>query len=221
MSNFVPRNEQGVVVLFAMLAKEIGWEFVEIGASFPDAILCKNGEVWRVEFEFRASNFIDHKHDIRECDMIVCWENDYIDCPLPIISLNKPDEIGRTYIKCDQYLKEIAYWKNRASRAEQRVKVLSRSVKDARSQIQASQRELTSSERQRCEEVTKVVSENRVRTWDDLEAVSGWAKKTAQRYGKLAKDAGYIAKDSTGVYRPTQIATIPAMGIVTANGYHA
>lgn len=81
--------------------------------------------------------------------------------------------------------------------------------------------ELSDVERQRCAEVANFAGEMAIRTWEDLEAASGWAKKTAQRYGKLAKDAGYIAKDSTGVYRPTQIATIPAMGIVTANGYHA
>ena len=81
--------------------------------------------------------------------------------------------------------------------------------------------ELSEVERQRCAEVAKFAVGMAIRTWEDLEAASGWAKKTAQRYGKLAKDAGYIAKDSTGVYRPTQIATIPAMGMVTTNGYHA
>lgn len=89
-SEFIPTNEQGVIVAFAAQAQQAGWEFVSIGASFPDAVLCKNGAEWRVEFEFKASNFLDHKHDHRECDLIICWENDYQDNPIPTLALSDP-----------------------------------------------------------------------------------------------------------------------------------
>ncbi len=81
--------------------------------------------------------------------------------------------------------------------------------------------ELTPGERQRCEEVAKIVTEHTVRTWKDLEVIAGWAQKTAERYGKLAKDAGYIAKDATGVYRTTRItSTLHQMPVLNGNGTH-
>lgn len=113
-SEFIPTNEQGVIVAFAAQAQQAGWEFVSIGASFPDAVLRKNGAEWRTEFEFRSSNFLDHKHDHRECDLVICWENDYEDNPLPTLALSDPSwavvEPSRA-IPADA---EIEYWKRRA-----------------------------------------------------------------------------------------------------------
>jgi hypothetical protein len=43
----------------------------------------------RIEFEFKASNFVEHGHDPAQCDFIVCWENDWPDCPLKVIELKK------------------------------------------------------------------------------------------------------------------------------------
>jgi len=41
----------------------------------------------RIEFEFKASNFNEHGHDPDGCDFIVCWINDWPDCPITIIEL--------------------------------------------------------------------------------------------------------------------------------------
>ncbi len=43
----------------------------------------------RIEFEFRASNFREHGHNQSECDIIVCWENDWPDCPLRVVELKR------------------------------------------------------------------------------------------------------------------------------------
>jgi len=124
---FIPQNEQGVIVLFSTLAEKAGWEFVEISdLTFPDAKIRKNGEVWAVEFEFVASNFLNHGHDHRFCDMIICWQNDYLPCPLPIIALNDSEALHREYVKLDPKEKEIEYWKRLALRAENKVKTLQR-----------------------------------------------------------------------------------------------
>lgn len=117
-SEFIPTNEQGVIVAFAAQAQGAGWEFVSIGASFPDAVLRKNGELWRVEFEFKASNFLDHKHDHRECDLIICWENDYLDNPLPILALSEPSWAVVAPSRATVESVTIEYWKRRALRAE-------------------------------------------------------------------------------------------------------
>ena len=87
-SQFIPVNEMGVVMLFGSIAKNMGWELVSIGASFPDAeIRLPDGKIYRAEFEYVASNFKQHNHDPRKCDLIVCWENDFPESPLPILSL--------------------------------------------------------------------------------------------------------------------------------------
>lgn len=87
----IPENEQGVVVLFSQQAEEAGFEIVSIQHRFPDAIIKHKGEEYRAEFEFKASNFIAHKHDPRGCDLIICWEDDSpLDFPLPILALSKP-----------------------------------------------------------------------------------------------------------------------------------
>ena len=115
---FVPTNEQGVIVAFAAQAQAAGWEFVSIGSAFPDAVLRKNGEEWRVEFEYRASNFLDHKHDHRECDMVICWENDYPDNPLPTLELSGTEWVHAELVKSPESAVAIEYWKRRALRAE-------------------------------------------------------------------------------------------------------
>lgn len=85
---FIPENEMGVVVRFAMDCQEHGWSIGSIGTRFPDAVVCHEGESFRAEFEYRASHFRDHRHDPRECDLIICWLNDWPDCLLPILSLS-------------------------------------------------------------------------------------------------------------------------------------
>ena len=120
---FTPQNEQGVVVLFAKLADAAGWNLIEIGCKYPDAIFKKDDELWKIEFEFYASNFLDHKHDHRDCDIIVCWEDDYPGCPMPVIELSRVGWDTSQFQKCDPVLKEIEYWKRRCIRAEHQLKI--------------------------------------------------------------------------------------------------
>jgi len=87
-----PVNELGVVFLFGMLAEEFGFVIESVQAGFPDCEgkrrLKKNR--WqrvRIEFEYRSSNFLQHRHDPSGCDLIVCWLHDWRDCPLEVICL--------------------------------------------------------------------------------------------------------------------------------------
>ena len=50
------------------------------------AVVAKWEDVW-IEFEFKSSHFKAHNHDINECDVIVCWEHDWKDCPIEVIEL--------------------------------------------------------------------------------------------------------------------------------------
>jgi hypothetical protein len=83
---YAPINEQGVVLLFGMLADNIGFSVESIRVHYPDAIVIdyRAGKESRgvrkyVEFEYVSSNF--EGHDPKECDMIVCWEDNWENRP--------------------------------------------------------------------------------------------------------------------------------------------
>jgi HNH endonuclease len=81
-----PVNEQGVVLLFGMLAKELGYVVEAVQTGFPDceAMRQVTPERWqrvRIEFEFESRNFRDHGHPASGCDVIVCWRHNWPECP--------------------------------------------------------------------------------------------------------------------------------------------
>lgn len=87
-----PVNEQGVVLLFGMVAEELGFLIETVETGFPD---CEGKRragdgTWhrvRIEFEFRSGAFRIHRHDPAGCDLIVCWTHDWRDCPLEVLEL--------------------------------------------------------------------------------------------------------------------------------------
>lgn len=89
-----PLNELGVVFLFGMLAKELGYSVEAISASFPDCEAKKYDTktiTWErifIEFEYRSSSFEKHGHDPKQCDLIVCWEHDWKSCPIDVLALS-------------------------------------------------------------------------------------------------------------------------------------
>lgn len=83
----IPTNEQGTIVLFSKLADELGFKFKQIGTRCPDAILEKDGKTVRVEFEHKARTFAIHKHNPADVDLIICWQDDWPNSPLPVLSL--------------------------------------------------------------------------------------------------------------------------------------
>ena len=90
---YEPVNEQGVIFLFAKYHKELGIEYIEgIQQGFPDAfgrrkIGKTEYEPVDIEFEFRSLDFKNHQHDPNQCDIIVCWEHNWPQCPLEVIEL--------------------------------------------------------------------------------------------------------------------------------------
>jgi len=94
--NYAPTSEQGVVALFVWHMKALGFTHLEfIRQGFPDACAVEHkGTTYErkyIEFEYRASGFRQHvnneKHRDYRCDCVVCWENDYLTCPVPVIEL--------------------------------------------------------------------------------------------------------------------------------------
>ncbi len=90
---FGPLNENGVIFLFSKMHESLGIFIEAIQPSYPDAKARRKThrgweDVW-IEFEYRSSSFKVHGHDPKECDIIVCWEHDWKECPLEVIKLKK------------------------------------------------------------------------------------------------------------------------------------
>ena len=89
-----PTNENGVIFLFGAMARDLGFMMLRLQTGFPDGEAFREVEPgrWqrvRIEFEYESRNFLKHSHPITGCDVIVCWKNNWPDCPLEVIELSK------------------------------------------------------------------------------------------------------------------------------------
>ena len=90
-----PINEMGVIYLFAIIANDLGFRVEAIGTSFPDCEAIRRigkSDRWErihIEFEYKSSNFKTHGHPIEGCDLIVCWEHDWSECPIEVLELKE------------------------------------------------------------------------------------------------------------------------------------
>ena len=94
-----PINEQGVIFVFGMVAFDLGYVVEGVGTGYPDCeakrCVSKAGDAWervQVEFEYRSRNFREHGHDPAKCDLIVCWEDNWPDCPVEVLELRSSVE---------------------------------------------------------------------------------------------------------------------------------
>jgi hypothetical protein len=90
--SFTPTNEAGVLFTFGAVAHELGFFILHVQTEFPDVeVLREIGpnqcqrQHWELEYESR--NFLEHMHSVDGCDGIVCWINNWPDCPLEVIEL--------------------------------------------------------------------------------------------------------------------------------------
>jgi hypothetical protein len=91
---FAPINEQGVVYVFAMISRELGFLIESIQTGYPDCegkrCVDQKRQRWehvRIEFEYKSSCFRDHGHSLDGCDLIVCWIHDWLECPIEVLEL--------------------------------------------------------------------------------------------------------------------------------------
>lgn len=91
---FAPINEQGVVYVFGMVSRELGFLIESIRTDYPDCegkrCVDQEGQRWvhvLIEFEYKSSNFREHGHAPEDCDFIVCWIHDWSECPIEVLEL--------------------------------------------------------------------------------------------------------------------------------------
>ena len=78
-------------------AAHLGFLVLRVQAEFPDCealrmVAEKRLQKVRIEFEQESRNFMRHMHYPAGCDLIVCWEHNWPECPLPVLELKK--ELG-------------------------------------------------------------------------------------------------------------------------------
>jgi hypothetical protein len=88
-----PANEMGVVFLFGMVARQLGFVVMRIQTAFPDCEAMRkiDDQTWqkvRIEFEYESRNFLRHAHPPSGCDLIVCWIHNWHECPVEVVALS-------------------------------------------------------------------------------------------------------------------------------------
>jgi hypothetical protein len=93
---YEPVNEMGVMVLFSMMAHQLGFVIESVQSGFPDCeakIEVEPGrwQHFRIEFEYESRGFKQHGHDPSQCDLIVCWRHNWKNCPphIQVLELSK------------------------------------------------------------------------------------------------------------------------------------
>jgi len=87
-----PTNEQGVLFLFGAIGEDLGFLVTHVQIGFPDCEAMREVApgIWQrvdIEVEQYSRNFVTHMHDPNKCDLIVCWEHNWPECPLEVIEL--------------------------------------------------------------------------------------------------------------------------------------
>ena len=126
----IPRNEMEVIVLFTQQARAAGFEIVSVQTNFPDAIIRHGETEYKVEFEYKASNFWAHKHNPTMCDLIICWINDDEYPLLPIIALSDPNWPQTPIVSPPYQERLVGYWRTRALVAEKKLEEIQEKIKE-------------------------------------------------------------------------------------------
>lgn len=180
-------NEMGVLVEFARQAEEAGFRILHVQIAFPDAIVERDNIEYRAELEYRAKNFLHHGHDPRVCDLIICWENDYPDSVLPVLALSEAGWQGTDLTLPSEQERELAYWMQRARRAEAQLRQLpSDEVRSDRSPNELKN------------ELLNYLAEHPTASLNEMATRIGRGKTTAHNYVQELQEMGRLARAENG-----------------------
>ena len=96
LSSYAPTSEHDVEQMFGAIADELGFEIIGNRNSFPDCEARKkvkaDRERWEkclIEYEFSSQDYKKHKHPLGGCNLIVCWQHNWVDCPIEVLELQQ------------------------------------------------------------------------------------------------------------------------------------
>lgn len=91
---YAPTSEHDVEGMFCAIAHDLGFEIIGNRSEFPDCEARRkvkaDRERWEkclIEYEFSSRDYKKHKHPIVGCDLIVCWQHNWDDCPIEVLVL--------------------------------------------------------------------------------------------------------------------------------------
>lgn len=112
---YSPINEQGVVLLFGKVLKDLNMYVEEIKTGYPDCVARRRtGKGWEriyIEFEYSSSGFKSHLEDYKsgkKCDLVVCWIHEWKECPVPVLESKEeiknmePEPFGEEEVKKEE-----------------------------------------------------------------------------------------------------------------------
>jgi hypothetical protein len=74
------------------MTERLGFLVLRVQTGFPDceAMRVVGGRLRpvKIEFELESRNFLRHMHDPAGCDLIICWEHNWPECPIEVIELS-------------------------------------------------------------------------------------------------------------------------------------
>jgi hypothetical protein len=91
---YAPVNELGVIFLFGAMSWQLGFVIHKLQGEFPDCEAMRRVsenrcQLVKIEFELESRNFLKHMHDVKGCDLIICWRHNWPECPLEVLELRK------------------------------------------------------------------------------------------------------------------------------------
>ncbi len=72
----IPSNEMETIILFAFLSQSMGYKILNAQVQYPDLLVEKNGEIFKMEAEYLSSNYLSHGHPLNEDTICLCWRKD-------------------------------------------------------------------------------------------------------------------------------------------------
>jgi hypothetical protein len=85
-------------------APQLGYVVHRIQPEFPDCEAMRGvGEdkcqLVKAEFEYESRNFLKHMHDVKGCDLIICWRHNWPECPIEVLELKRALSLQQSAIR--------------------------------------------------------------------------------------------------------------------------
>ncbi len=91
-----PSNKGELMLIFGIVCEELSFmieQFPQKGEFFrakrKTGDKSKTWESIIANFSLRSSDAVGDKSIIDKCDILICWKNDWLDCPLEVLELSK------------------------------------------------------------------------------------------------------------------------------------